>query len=1009
MGMKLLVRLMCLVGVLLGLQTGPQPDGLLIAQTAPLRSSDLSGLRLRNIGPANMSGRFVDMDVVESEPMTMYVASATGGIFRTRDNGITWDAVFEREPVHSVGDIAIFQPNPNIIWVGTGERANRQSVSWGDGVYKTTDAGKTWTNVGLRTSKHIGRIVTHPTNPDIVWVAAQGSVWGPGGDRGVYKTVDGGKTWTRTLHVDEDTGATDIAIDPQDPNTLYAATYQRRRTAFGFDGGGAGSGLHKSTDAGATWTRLAGNGLPTGDMGRIGISIFRKDSRVVYVSIEQGFRYNASTAYTERRAGLYRSNDKGATWRHLSDWNPRPMYASQPVVDPNDDRRIYMMNSYSYSDNAGESFVTPRQTLHGDDRFVWVNPRDSRHVIKLDDGGIGISFDRGNKFLYVSSLPVSQYYRVAVDNAHPYNVYGGLQDNGCWMGPSASWTTNGILNDHWVRLCGGDGFFTIPDPNDPAIVFSASQFLGLQRNDTRTMQVQTIRPGDPTGHISGRRNWNTWGKRGASEVLGNAMHPANWDAAILLSPHDSATIYAGGQHLFRSRDRGMNWEDLGDMTTGVDRSTLTIMGRRTTEATLSADDGAPYYPGITAIAESPRQRGVLYVGTDDGRLRVSMDDGKSWTDLQARLPGLPPASWVAGVEASRHHAGTVYVAVDNHRSNDFRNYLYRSTDFGKSWTAITGDMTPDRVARTIREDTRNADLLYVGTEFGLWVSVNSGQNWVELKNNMPTLPFNDLVIHPRDNDLVLASHGRGIWILDNVNALQGLTSAAAASSAVLFTIEPAEQIRYTNTKAHTGDMLFRGENPPNGAIIDYWLGAHTDGVALAVHTTGGDLVQTLQPSSHRGMNRVVWNLRYAALPVRGGSGEDDEGGGSNLAGPYVAPGTYVVRLSAAGRALEQRVEVRDDPRITIPASDRKIWMDTLLALAATIRQAAPVNERIQKVTGSAVELGELKRQWRELMARLTGLYGEIGRWTGRPNADQMSELRYYRDMVAKLAEAAQKF
>jgi photosystem II stability/assembly factor-like uncharacterized protein len=1006
MGMRSLSRLVCVLVLVAGFQAPPP----LLAQGNQLRTTDLAGLRLRTIGPANMSGRFVDMDVVESEPMTMYVASATGGIFRTRDNGITWEPVFEREPVHSVGDIAIFQPNPNIIWVGSGERANRQSVSWGDGVYKTTDAGKTWTNVGLRTSKHIGRIVTHPSNAETVWVAAQGSVWGPGGDRGVYKTVDGGKTWRRTLHVDEDTGATDIAIDTQDPNILYAATYQRRRTAYGFDGGGAGSGLHKSTDGGNTWTRLTGNGLPSGDMGRIGITVYRRDPRILYVSIEQGFRYNASTAYTERRAGIYRSNDRGATWRHMSDWNPRPMYASQPVVDPSDDRRIYMMNSYSYSDDAGETFTTPRQTLHGDDRFVWINPRDSRHVIKLDDGGIGISFDRGNKFLYVTSLPVSQYYRVAVDNAHPYNIYGGLQDNGCWMGPSASWTTNGVLNDHWVRLCGGDGFFTIPDPKDPTIVFSASQFLGLQRNDLRTMQAQTIRPGDPVGHISGRRNWNTWGKPGAEEVLGNAMHPANWDAPVLLSPHDSSVVYAGAKHLFRSRDRGLTWEDLGDMTTGVDRSTLTIMGRRTTEATLSADDGVPYYPGITAIAESPRQRGVLYVGTDDGRLRASMDDGKTWTDLQSRLPGLPASSWVAGIEASRHTAGTVYVVFDNHRSNDFANYIYKSTDFGKSWTTIAGDMPAERVARTIREDTRNPNLLYVGTELGLFVTVSGGERWLELKNNMPTQAFNDLVIHPRDNDLVLATHGRGIWILDNVNALQELTPATVTSSATLFTIEPAEQIRYTNTKAHTGDMLFRGENPPNGAIVDYWLGDAGRDVALSVHTSGGELVQTLRPTTGRGMNRVIWNLRHADLPGRAGGGDDGEGGGGGgLTGPYVTPGTYVVRLVAGGRTLEQKVEVRDDPRISISAADRKVWTDTMTSIADLIRRAAPVNERIQKQTGTGAELVDLKRQWRELMARLTGLYGEVGRWTGRPNADQLSEWKFYAGMVQKLSDASTKF
>jgi photosystem II stability/assembly factor-like uncharacterized protein len=999
--------LILVTGLWLGALT---PGVALQAQSPPpLRTGDLAGLRLRNIGPATMSGRFVDMDVVESDPSIMYVASATGGMFRTRDAGITWEPVFEREAVHSIGDVVLFQPNPNIIWVGTGERANRQSVSWGDGVYKSTDAGKTWTNVGLRQSKHIGRIVLHPTNPDIAHVAAQGSVWGPGGDRGVYKTADGGRTWTRTLHVDEDTGATDIAIDPADPNTLYAATYQRRRTAFGFDGGGPGSGLWKSVDGGNKWTRLTGNGLPSGDMGRIGISIYRKDPRIVFVSIEQGFRYNASTAYIERRAGLYRSNDKGAAWRLMSDWNPRPMYASQPTVDPNDDRRVYMLNQFSFSDNGGESFTSPRNTTHGDDRFVWINPKDSRHVVKLDDGGIGISYDRGLKFLYVQSLPVSQYYRVRVDNAHPYNIYGGLQDNGCWVGPSASWTTNGILNEHWARLCGGDGFFVVPDPKDPTIVFSSSQFLGLQRNDTKTQQIQTIRPGDPTGHIAGRRNWNTWGKPGAAEFLGNAMHAANWDAPIMLSPHDSATLYAGGQHLFRSRDRGMTWEDLGDMTTGVDRSTLMIMGRRTTEATLSADDGVPYYPGVTAIAESPRRRGVLYVGTDDGRLRVSMDDGKSWTDAQTRLPALPPSSWISSIEASRHSDGGVYVTVDNHRSNDFTNYIYASTDFGRTWASIYGDMPAERVVRVVREDPRTPNLLYAGAELGLWLSPNGGQNWVELKNNMPTLPFNDLVIHERDNDLVLATHGRGIWILDNVNALQGLTPQVLSSEASLFNIEPAEQIRYTNLKAHTGDMVFRGENPPNGAIIDYWLGAKSEDITLAVHDGAGRLVRQLRPTTARGINRVVWNLRHADLPVRATGGDDDEGGGgANVAGPLVTPGLYAVRLTAGDRTIERRVEVREDPRISISDAERKIWTDALTTLANTIRRAAPVNDRLQKAQGGGT-LPDLKRQWRELMTRMIGLYGEIGRWTGRPNADQMSELKFYTGMAEKLTAAASRF
>jgi photosystem II stability/assembly factor-like uncharacterized protein len=979
----------------------------LTAQSAPFAASDLSAMRLRSIGPASMSGRVIDMDVVESDPYTWYVGTSTAGIWKTTDNGVTWQSIFDQQAVHSIGDLVIHQANPNIVWAGTGERANRQSVSWGDGVYKSTDAGKTWTNVGLRNSRHIGRIVLHPSNPEIAYVAAQGSVWGPGGDRGVYRTTDGGRTWARTLHVDDETGATDVALDGSDPNVLYAATYQRRRSAFGFDGGGPGSALWKSTDGGSTWTKLTGAGLPSGEYGRIGIAIYRKNTNTVVVSIEQGARYNASTAYIQRKAGLYRSTDKGATWTFLSDWNPRPMYASQPVIDPNDDQRIYMLNAYSFSDDGGKTFTAPRTTTHGDDRFVWVNPKDSRHVVKLDDGGIGISYDRGNKFLYVASLPLSQFYRVSLDNAIPFNVYGGLQDNGCWTGPSASWTTNGILNEHWSRLCGGDGFFTVADPRTPGVVFSASQFLGLQRNNLRTWEAQDIRPGDPTGRIAGRRNWETWGKPGASQVLGNQMHPANWDAPVLLSPHDTNAIYAGGQHLFRSRDRGLTWVDLGDMTTGVDRSTLPLMGRMPSENTLSIDDGVPFFPGITSLAESPRRRGVLYVGSDDGRFRVSRNGGISWDDQASRFPGVPKGAWFGGVEASRHADGTAYVTVDNHRSNDFTNYVFKTTDFGATWTSITGDLPAARVARTIREDPRNPNLLYLATEFGVFFSPNQGVNWLPLRNNMPTMPFNDIAIHGRDNALVLASHARGIWVLDQVNALQELTPAVASKASHLFTMQPAYQIRTTNLRPHTGDMVFRGENPANGALIDFWLATAGTSATLTVLDATGAVVQELRPTTTRGLNRVVWNLRYADLPLRGGGGEDDEGPArAGSPGPLVLPGTYTVRLVAGGVTSTQRVVVREDPRVTISPVERRAWTAFQRQVATLAVEFAPVADRARRATATDAQTVDRKRQAAELLSRISTLYGGTARWTGRPTADQRAQLAYYQRMAKTLASAS---
>jgi photosystem II stability/assembly factor-like uncharacterized protein len=973
---------------------------------SPYSAADLSGLRLRNIGPASMSGRVVDMDVVESDPYTMYVAAATGGLWRTRDNGVTWESLFDKVPVHSIGDVVVNQSNPNIIWVGTGERASRQSVGWGDGIYKSTDAGKTWTNVGLRTSKNIGRIVLNPVDANIAYVAAQGSVWGPGGDRGIFKTTDGGKTWTRTLFVDDNTGATDVALDPTDANILYAATYQRRRSAYGFNGGGPGSALWKSTDGGNSWKKLTGHGLPTGEYGRIGISIYRKNSSVVVISIEQGQRYNASTAYIIRKAGLYRSDDKGENWSFLSDWNPRPMYGSQPTIDPNDDKRIYMLNAYSFSDDGGKTFTAPRTTTHGDDRFVWVDPRDSRHVVKLDDGGIGISYDRGNKFLYVPSLPLAQFYRVTMDNAVPFNVYGGLQDNGCWTGPSASYTTNGILNDAWSRLCGGDGFWVVADPKHPGSAFSGSQFLGLLRNDTKTWEQQDIRPGDPTGHIAGRRNWDTWGNPGLSQVLGNAMHPANWDSPIVLSPHDTSTIYVGMQHLFRSRDRGISWTDLGDMTTGVDRSTLPLMGQMPSENTLSIDDGVPYFPGITALAESPRKKGLLYVGTDDGRFRVSKDGGKTWDDQQTRFPGLPKGAWFAGVEASRVADGTAYVTVDNHRSNDFTNYIYRTTDFGKTWTAIAGDLPAERVARTVREDPRNANLLYLATEFGLFISPDIGAHWIPLRSaNMPTMPFNDVQVHPRDNALVLASHARGLWILDQANALQELTAGVVAEASHLFTIQPAHEIRTTNLRPHAGDMIFRGENPANGAFIDYWLAKSGEPATLTVLDSLGRTVQQLKPSALRGVNRVVWNLRDADIPLRSGGGEDDDEPGvrATTAGPLVLPGSYTVKLVAGGVTSTQKVVVKEDPRLTVSRADRAAWTAFQRDIAKLVVDFAPAAEKARKSTPSDSAGKDLKRQAQELTARTGTLYSATAKWTGKPTADQKTQLAYYQKMAKEIA------
>jgi photosystem II stability/assembly factor-like uncharacterized protein len=987
-----------------------------------LSSRTFADLKLRNIGPATMSGRIVDLAVLESDPYTMYVASATGGVWKTTNNGVTFNPVFENEATHSVGDIALHQIYPDFVWVGTGERANRQSSSWGDGVYKSNDGGKTWKNVGLKDSHHIGRIVLHPEDTNTVYVAAMGHLWGPNEERGLYKTTDGGASWQRILQVDENTGVVDVAMDPSNPNILYAATYQRRRRPFGFNGGGPGSALYKSTDGGETWRELA-NGLPTGDKGRIGISIYRKNPYIVYICVEQGFQYNASTAYNRRKAGIYRSENKGESWTFMGDWNPRPMYASQILVDPSDSQRIYMMNSFSYSDDGGKEFTTPRQSLHGDDRILWVNPNDSRHVIKGDDGGLGISYDRTKTWLYATHLPLSQFYRVSVDMRKPYWVYGGLQDNGSWMGPSETYRSEGILNYDWIKTGGGDGFLNLVHHKDENTLYTESQYLGLSRLDLQTRQRRSIRPGDPKGRIGPRRNWDAWGPGIPEPELGNAMAPANWDGPFFLSHHNPHKIYAGTNKLWKSTDGGDTWEDLGDLTTQVDRRELTIMGERADTSTASLDDGIPYYPTLTAIAESPLQAGVLYVGTDDGQIHVSVDDGKNWDNVSDRFPGLPQSTWVNTIEVSRFEPGTAFVAINNYRNDDFTNYLYKTTDFGQSWTSIVGDLPARRVVRTMREDPKNPNLYYLGTELGLFISINSGKNWVELKNNMPTLAFNDLVIHPRDNDLVLGTHGRGIWILDNLNALQELTPEKLSEEAVLFSIPTAEMINYTREGAHVGNMIFRGENPDRGATIDYYLQSSVakDQIALGVYTMDGELIRELSVDTTAGVHRVLWDFEYPEIP---GAPRDTTGRGgrtrsSGISGPMVFPGMYVAKLTVNGQTHEQAFNVVDDPRLDLRIEDRREWTATLFEIAdlykavlEEVNEVRPLHWKYDKLSADEKaemdeayleEVKELDRMYGELLSRTRSLYRQVSGWMGDLTTDQESQMAYYKEVLEKLA------
>jgi photosystem II stability/assembly factor-like uncharacterized protein len=626
----------------------------------------LKNLKFRSIGPAQMGGRTDDLAIVDSDPRIMYVGAAAGGVFKTVNGGATWKAIFEDQPNPSIGDLALAPSNPSILYVGTGEPNNRQSASWGDGVYKTMDGGVTWTHLGLKETSHIGRIVVHPTDPNIVYVAAQGDLWGPNKERGVYKSTDGGATWTQTLFINEDTGANDIAIDPQSPNILYATMYQHRRTVWGYSGGGPGGGVYRSTDGGSHWTKLT-HGLPTGDLGRCALDIYRKNSNIVYAEIEN-----------RGGGGVYRSEDKGETWTRMSDTNPRPSYFSQIRVDPNNDLRIWMggVNIY-FSEDGGKTFIQTRfERVHSDVHAIWIDPSNSDHLVIGNDGGVWVTYDSGRAWAHLNNIALAQFYEVAFDYQKPYHVCGGLQDNYSWCGPSSTAQQLGIGNEDWITVQGGDGFYNRIDPTDPNIIYAESQDGNLNRRDLRTSEAKTIRPQEPNDQAPRYR--------------------FQWNSPLMISPHDPKTIYYGGNHLFKSTDRGDTWEVLGeDLTSGADRNKQTIFGLPVDEHTLSRNDGVSAWPCITAIAESPVKAGVLWVGTDDGYLQMSRDGGKTWSNVASHLMGMAKGGYVSRIEPSYKDAGTAYVTFDNHRSADYGIYIYATKNYGDSFTKLTNGIPPE--------------------------------------------------------------------------------------------------------------------------------------------------------------------------------------------------------------------------------------------------------------------------------------------------------------------------
>lgn len=942
----------------------------------------LKPFRWRSIGPATMGGRLDDIAVVESNPSIIYLGYATGGVWKTTNNGTTWTPIFDEQPVTSIGDIAVSQSNPDIVYVGTGEPNNRQSSSFGGGVYKSIDGGRTWQYVGLKETQSIGRVVVHPKDPNIVYVAAVGHLFGANPERGLYKTIDGGKTWTNTKFIDNDTGFTDVVMDPVNPNILYAASYQRRRVPWGFNGGGPGSSIWKTMDAGKTWTRLTGNGLPDNPIiGRIGLDVFRAKPNVIYAQIEVGpsggtgagvnddgslvqpgagrgggGRFGGGRGQEQppdpKRSGIWRSDDAGKTWRFLSNNNNRPMYYSQIRIDPTNDQIIYTLGAGASKSTDGGKTLRPMAggpggASHGDHHALWINPRNPHHLLIGNDGGLDVSYDQGETWEEVATMATGQFYAISVDMRRPYYVCGGLQDNGSWCGPSHV-RSGQILNTDWYRIGGGDGFYTQNDPNDWTIGYSESQDGNTNRYDLRTGQSTSIRPrpappvqaaapatapeaeAQPAGRGGGGGFGGGGGRGGGgpSNVFPTPPPGTNfrfyWNTPFILSPHDSRIVYLGGDRLFKSVDRGQTWMASPDLTRNIGRNDRPIMGVPGNAPMASKHDGAASYSNIVTITESPLVPGTIYVGTNDGNIQLSRDGGATWKNLIVdNLPGVPAESHVSRVEASRFDAATAYATFDAHRTDDHKPYVFVTRDYGQTWTSITNNL-PEGNVNVIREDPKNRNLLYLGTEYGFFISLNGGREWKKFMNGLPAVRIDDIIVHPRDNDLIVGTHGRSIYLIDDITPLQQLSDAVMAAEAHVFDVRPGAQWLGDTmmSRGAGGARHFRGEPAPEGAAISYYLkSAPQDDIKIVITDAAGSVVRDrgLTVTRNAGINRIRWNFT-ANPPEGGGRGRGGPGGeplpvpagregGAPVAGqPGVAGRTGGAGQAAAAPAAPQTPE-----------------------------------------------------------------------------------------------------
>lgn len=916
-------------------------------------SAMLSEFAWRPIGPAVTSGRVVDLAVAEGPESRvgdrlgklMYAAAASGGVWKSVNAGTTWEPVFDNQSTSSIGDIALAPSNPEIIWVGTGESNNQRSSSWGNGVYKSENGGKTWDFMGLKSSQHIGRIVVHPTNPNIVYVAAVGPLWADGGERGLYKTTDGGKTWKATLTISSHTGVTDVAMDPNDPSIMYAAAFQRQRKAYSFVGGGPESGIYKSTDGGDSWKKVT-EGLPKRDIGRIGLAVSRSQPNTIYATME--------TTTTE----VYRSDDYGASWTKKGTYFQFPWYMAQIRVDPKNPDRLYELGVPLFvSEDGGVTNRPIAQAAHVDYHAMWIDPTDPDHIIVGNDGGVYISHDRGRTVDFVSNLPIAQYYAIDTDNRTPfYYIYGGLQDNNSWGGPSQTRNSQGITNSDWFVTVGGDGFYSAIDPTDPNTVYAESQNGGIIRYDVRTGEQKSIQPQAKFGEQNLRYNWSV---------------------PIVISPHDHNMVYFGAQYLFRSPNRGDSWEQMGgDLTRHMDREKLPLMGKLWTKDAVARHAGTADFGNISSIDESPIRKGLLYVGTDDGVIQVSRDGGATWTKID-KFPGVPDMTYVSRVVASGQNEATVYATFDGHRSNDFKAYVLRSNDYGKTWASISSNL-PQSSVQVIREHPRAPSLLFAGNEVGAYYSGNGGRSWSKLQYNLPTTPVHDIRIHARENDLIIGSHGRGIFIIDDITPLEKLAEADRASIMYLFPVKQTVLFNYNNSyvggeggAGQLGERSYSAPNPPFGAKLTYYIKDSLPKgrtLTLAIFDSANKRIRDLPVNSKAGIHRSVWDLRLAAPYY---SPRPQAGNRGQPRGAFVLPGRYTAKLVLSGRdsvsatTLETPVIVQQDPLVQLNAAQYR-------ELHAMRLRAADQQARVQAVVRSAELVKDQMTEVKSALKNLTG-------------------------------------